>query len=210
MYEEEKEIPITNEHYLSFKSTRKLLQVSSSTLRNWDKEGKIRTIRTPSGARMFNQQDLSAIIRQTKSNEIVKRKICYARVSTRAQMDDLERQVLFFRTQYPSYEVVTDICSGINWKRKGLSSLLEQSIQGTLGEIVVAHKDRLSRIAFDLLEYIFNLHGTQILVLDRTNEQSTEQELAQDIMSIVHVYSCKQMGKRRYTKSNQDKIEQKV
>ena len=205
MNEKEKEI-LTDQRFISFKNTRKLLQVSSCTLRNWDKEGKIGTIRTPSGARMFNQQDIFNLIRKTKTTEIVKRKVCYARVSTRAQMDDLERQVIFFRQNYPSYEVVTDICSGINWKRKGLSSLLEQSIQGTLGEIVVAHKDRLSRIAFDLLEHVFNLHGTSILVLDRTNEQSTEQELAQDIMSIVHVYSCKQMGKRRYSKSNQNQI----
>ena len=113
MNEEEKEI-ISEQHFISFKNTRKLLQVSSCTLRNWDKEGKIGTIRTPSGARMFNQQDIFNLIRKTKTNEIVKRKVCYARVSTRAQMDDLERQVFFFKQTYPSYEVVTDICSGIN------------------------------------------------------------------------------------------------
>lgn len=142
---------------------------------------------------------------RSTSIQIVKRIVCYARVSTKSQVDDLERQVDFFRSRFPTYEVVADIGYGINWKRKGLSSLLEQSIQGTLKEIVVAHRDRLSRIAFDLLEHIFNLHGTQIVVLDHSHEESSEQELAQDIMSIVHVYSCKAMGKRRYTKSNQEK-----
>ena len=188
-----------NDAYISFKNTRKLLQVASCTLRNWDKEGKIRTVRTPSGARMFNQQDILRIVQSHHRPEKQKRMVCYARISTKAQMDDLKRQVDFFRQRYPSHEVVTDCCSGINWKRKGLSSLLESSFKGDIQEIIVAHRDRLSRIAFDLLEQVFNMHGTKIVVLDHSSDTSPEQELVQDVLSFIHVYSCKQIGKRRYS-----------
>ena len=193
------------ECYISFKNTRKHLQVASCTLRKWDKEGKIRTIRTPSGARMFNQRDILNLCKTNKGPERQKRMVCYARISTKAQLDDLGRQVDFFRQKYPSHEVVTDCCSGINWKRKGLSSLLQQSFNGDIQEIVIAHRDRLSRIAFDLLEQVFNLHGTKIVVLDHSSESSPEQELVQDVLSFIHVYSCKQMGKRRYSQTKKEK-----
>jgi predicted site-specific integrase-resolvase len=193
------------EYYISFKNTRQHLQLASCTLRKWDKEGKIRTIRTPSGARMFNQKDILDLCRANKGPERKKRMVCYARISTRAQLDDLGRQIDFFRQKYPSHEVVTDCCSGINWKRKGLSSLLQQSFNGNIQEIVVAHRDRLSRIGFDLLEQVFNLHGTKIVVLDHSSESSPEQELVQDVLSFIHVYSCKQMGKRRYSQTKKEK-----
>jgi predicted site-specific integrase-resolvase len=147
---------------------------------------------------MFHQGDILKIIHSHPGPQNKKRMVCYARVSTRNQMDDLDRQVDFFRQSFPSHEIITDCCSGIHWKRKGLSSLLEQSFLGNIQEIVVAHKDRMSRIAFDLLEQIFNLHGTKIVVLDHTSESSPEQELVQDVLSFIHVYSCKEMGKRRY------------
>jgi predicted site-specific integrase-resolvase len=93
---------------------------------------------------------------------------------------------------------VSDVASGINWKRKGLKTLLEQSLSGNISEIVVAHRDRLCRFAFELLEFIFQLNDTRLIVLDQETNQSSDRELADDILSIVHVYSCRSMGKRRY------------
>ena len=119
-------------------------------------------------------------------------------------MDDLKRQEDFFRQKYPSHVLVTDIGSGINWKRKGLKTILEQSMQGNISEIVVAHRDRLCRFAFDLLEHIFSINGVKLLVLNEKNGESTSKDLADDIMSIVHIYSCREMGRRRY-KSKENK-----
>jgi predicted site-specific integrase-resolvase len=113
-------------------------------------------------------------------------------------MDDLERQKAFFRSRFPHHDLVTDIGSGINWKRKDLKTILEQSMQGKISEVVVAHRDRLYRFAFELLESIFKINGVQLLVLDEETHQSSQSELADDILSIIHIYSCRAMGKRRY------------
>jgi predicted site-specific integrase-resolvase len=81
-------------------------------------------------------------------------------------MDDLERQKAFFRSKFRDHNLVADIGSGINWKRKGLKTILEQSMQGKISQIVVAHRDRLCRFAFELLESIFKINGVELLVLD--------------------------------------------
>ena len=113
-------------------------------------------------------------------------------------MDDLERQKDFFRQQYPTYELVTDIGSGINWKRKGLNSILDASMLGYIEEVVVAHRDRLSRFAFELIEHILVTNKVKLVVLDSSTEESQDNELADDILSIIHVYSCRNMDRRRY------------
>lgn len=133
---------------------------------------------------------------------IQKKKICYARVSSAKQKDDLERQKDFFRSKFVDYELVCDIGSGINWRRKGLQTILDQSMQGLVEEVVVAHRDRLCRFGFELVEFILRKNKVRLVVLGNENAKSDTQELAEDIMSIIHVYSCKQMGKRRYKNKN--------
>jgi predicted site-specific integrase-resolvase len=193
-----------NDEFITTKEASKILQVTPKTLRMWDKEGKIRTIRTPSNIRRYNLIDVQNIIGLHNST-MEKEKICYARVSSRKQIDDLKRQEDFFRQKYPTYNVVTDVGSGINWKRKGLKTLLDRAMQGNISEIVVAHRDRLCRFAFELLEWIFERNGVKLVVLNEEKDHSTDKELADDILSIIHVYSCRKMGKRRY-KNKKNKI----
>lgn len=197
-----------NEQYINTRKAVELLQITPKTLRIWDKENKIRTIRTPSGIRRYNFEDIQNILscsnptkEQGKEN---KQKVCYARVSSQKQMDDLNRQKDFFRSQFPNHILVTDVASGINWKRKGLQTLLEYSMSGSISEIVVAHRDRLCRFAFELLEWIFKKNGVKLLVLNGNNEQSEDQELADDVLSIIHIYSCRKNGKRRYKKDKEN------
>lgn len=193
-----------NDEYITTKEATKILQITAKTLHIWDKEGKIRTIRTPSNIRRYNNIDVQNIIGCNKST-VEKEKICYARVSSRKQIDDLKRQKDFFRQKYPTYNLVTDVGSGINWKRKGLKTLLDRSMQGNISEIVVAHRDRLCRFAFELLEWIFERNGVKLVVLDEEKDHSTDKELTDDILSIIHIYSCRKMGRRRY-KNKKNKI----
>lgn len=184
--------------YLSTKEARELLRVSIDTLRNWDKQGKITTIRTPSGFRKYSKQDiyniLGWIIPTTQ-----KKKIAYCRVSSKKQEDDLVRQEDFFKTNFPDYDVVSDIGSGLNWKRKGLNSILDDAFKGDIEEVVVAHRDRISRFAFELIEEIIKKGGGKLTVLDgEDNPKTSSEELADDILSIITVYSCRANGKRRY------------
>jgi len=190
--------------YIPTKKARKILGVTTQTLRKWDSEGKINTIRAPSNVRLYCVKDIYDIINYNLPVQ-EKKKIAYCRVSSKKQENDLERQKDFFRLQFPDYELVTDIGSGINFKRKGLQTILERSMQGDISEIMVAHKDRLCRFGFELLEWIFKKYNVTINILDRNDGKSESEELSDDILSIIHIFSCKQMGRRRYSnKKNKD------
>jgi predicted site-specific integrase-resolvase len=194
-----------NKIYISTKKARQLLGITTSTLINWDKAGKINTIRTPSGLRLYNSKDIQNII-GCDSNFQKKRKIAYCRVSSKKQINDLERQKDFFRSKYPDYELVEDVGSGINWKRKGLKTILDGAMSRDISEVVVAHRDRLCRFGFELLEWIFERNGIKLTVLDRDEHKSPDQDIADDIISIIHVYSRRQMGKRRYSVSKDSNL----
>ena len=156
------------------------------------------------GQRRYCVEDIQTILHGNSLAQ-QKQQICYCRVSSSKQMDDLERQKSFFRSKFPDHDLVTDIGSGINWKRKGLQTILERAMQGKISQVVIAHRDKLCRFAFELLEYIFKINGIELLVLDQETHQSSESELADDVLSIVHIYSCRAMGKRRYhNKKDQD------
>ena len=174
--------------YITTKEAKEISKVTVKTLRLWDKEGKIRTIRTSSNIRRYNIKDIQNIINNSDPDE-TKEKICYCRVSSREQMDDLDRQKDFFRNKFPTHNLVTDVGSGINWKRKGLTTILDKAMHGDISEVVVAHRDRLSRFAFELLEWIFKRNGVKLVVLNEEKDHSSDKDLTDDILSIIHVYS---------------------
>jgi predicted site-specific integrase-resolvase len=124
----------------------------------------------------------------------------YARVSSSKQKDDLERQVQSLSAQFPEHRVLRDVGSGINWKRPGLRTLVQACLRGSLREVVVAHRDRLSRLGFDLLEYIIQQSGAELVVVGggETCGLTSEQELGEDLLSIVHVFSSRHYGMRKY------------
>lgn len=188
--------------YVSQKEACKFFGVSTSTLRRWDKQNKIKTIRTPSNYRRY---DISSVKQTKNKNSIVmsKKKMCYCRVSSKKQMDNLERQKDYLKSKYPNHEIISDIGSGINWKRKGLLSILEQSNNGLIEEVVVAHKDRLARFAFELIQWLLEKNGCKLVVL---NEPISEEEkLTDDILSIIHFFSCRKMGMQKYKKDGKSK-----
>lgn len=191
--------------YVNTKEAREMLRVTATTLRRWDKDDKIQTIRTPSGTRMYNKECILKILGK-KGDSSERKKIAYCRVSSKKQIDDLERQKDSIRSIYPDHELVEDIGSGINFKRKGLQSILGQSMRGEVEEVVVSHRDRLCRFAFDLIEWILAKNDTRLVVLDKTEYKSESSELAEDVVAIIQVFACKEMGKRRYTR-HKNKIE---
>lgn len=176
--------------YISSRKAEEALGVCRNTLLNWAGDGKIDFIKTPSGQRKYCVESI------TKTEQNLQ-EVCYCRVSSPKQKDDLDRQVDFLQKQYPNATFIKDIGSGLNFKRKGLNSLLERAMQGHKLKIIVAHKDRLARFGFDLIEYIVVRSGGEILVLDRTLD-SPESELTKDLLSILHVFSCRLHGLRNY------------
>ena len=203
---------LTKSKYVSGKVAKEILGVSDNTLRKWSNENKINIIRNSEKGKRF--YDINSVVRQNITNCNIssktsdnKRIYCYCRVSTPAQKDDLERQVEDMQSQYPNAIIIKDTGSGINWKRKGLQSLIQQVKDGKVEQVIISYKDRLCRFAYDIIEYFFKLFEVSILVLNQSEEKSNEDvELADDILSIIHVFSCKKMGKRRYKKKSSDKI----
>lgn len=200
---------------LTMQAATKHYGIPSCTLRKWANEGHIASTRTPGGVRLFNRDDLQTLFgdvgrptvqiagpgtQSRKPKASPRRKIVYCRVSSSGQRDDLERQVECLRQRYPNHSVIQDVGSGLNFTRKGLQTILELAMRRDLEEVVVAAPDRLARFGVELIEYIIELSGARLVVLDRTDHKSKEQELAEDLMSIIHVFNCRQMGKRKYTK----------
>ena len=191
--------------YISPKDARKYLGVTSNTLRVWADQGRIECVKTgKEGSHRFYKikNFLEGCSNQPKPKQEEKkperRKICYCRVSTRNQKDDLGRQEEYLRSRYPNHEYIKDIGSGINFKRKGLKTILEQAFKGNIEELVVAHKDRLCRFGFDVFKFIIEeLSGGKIVVLD-DSKSSPEQELVSDVLSIINVFSARINGLRKY------------
>ena len=176
--------------YSSSRITAKILGVHPNTLRRWSDEGKINCIKTAAGQRKYDVQGYLGNNTSTKT-------ICYCRVSSPKQRDDLQRQIAFMQEKFPETEIIKDIGSGLGFKRKGLRSILERSMQGNKLKVVSSHRDRLCRFGFDLIKWIIEKNGGELLVLHQ-NALSPEHELTQDLLSILHVFSCRMHGLRSY------------
>jgi predicted site-specific integrase-resolvase len=196
-----------NRRFLSIGQASEFTGLEAQTLRKLAGLEKIRCYRTPSGQRRFDRSSLEELCDTSAADQeeskSARRNILYARVSSRKQMGDLSRQLEYLRAHKPEYsthDVISDVASGINFKRKGLLAILDACMQGTIGEVVVAHRDRLSRFGFDLIKLVVERAGGKITVLDDDKNKSSEQELSEDLLSIIHIFSCRQMGKRSYKK----------
>ena len=200
--------------YYSAKKVTQILGVTAQTLRNWDKEGKLKpTYVKSNGYRYYSEEAILSYTqeRKTKKNLNV---IGYARVSSKKQSDDLERQVNnleeYLSSKYDSFEIVTDIGSGINYNKPGLLKLIEKINKKEVDLIVVLYKDRLLRFGFELVEYFASLNNVKMLVLDKV-DKNQDQELVEDLVQIITVFSCKIQGKRKSkTKKLLDDFSKKI
>lgn len=177
--------------YVTSKKATMILGMHPNTLRKYAKNGKIKFIRNEAKQRLY---DITSYIRRTSNASI----ICYCRVSSTKQKDDLARQIVFMQEKFPKAEIIKDVGSGINFKRKGLRTILERLLCGYKLTIIVAHRDRLARFGFDLIKYMVEQNGGELLVLDKI-EHSPQQELATNFISILHVFSCRMHRLRSYT-----------
>ena len=200
--------------YYSSKTVTQMLGVTAQTLRNWDKEGKLKPSYVKSnGYRYYSEDSILSYTqeRKTKKNLNV---IGYARVSSKKQSDDLERQVNNLKTyldsKYTDYEIITDIGSGINYTKPGLKKLIEKINRKEVDLIVVLYKDRLLRFGFELVEYFAELNNVKIEILDKI-DKNQDQELVEDLVQIITVFSCKIQGKRKAkAKEIIDEFSQKI
>jgi len=191
-----------NKKILKPREMAELLNVTVKTLQRWDKAGKLKAQRNPSNRRYYFYEQYLEYIGKTSNNE--GKIIIYTRVSTRNQKDDLNNQEKFLREFANARgiivdEVISDIGSGLNYNRKKWNKLLDESFDGDISKIIIAHKDRFIRFGFDWFERFLKKCGVEIIVVN--NEQlSLQEEIVQDIISILHVFSCRIYGLRKYKK----------
>ena len=184
--------------YYSINEFSKILGVSAQTLRNWDANGKLHPHHTSTnGYRYYSHEQLNQVM-NIKPN-LNRLTIGYCRVSSNKQKDDLERQIENVKTYLIAkgqpFEIISDIGSGINYKKKGLKELIKLITQNKVEKVVILYKDRLLRFGFELVEYIASLYNCEIEIMDST-EKSEQQELVEDLVQIITVFSCKLQGKR--------------
>lgn len=175
----------------------KKIGVSVSTVRHWDNINVLKPAKVSNtGYRYYSQEQVDKYLDNYNKNDKV---ILYGRVSTQGEKDYLERQIDNLKTyaysKGYSFEVITDIGSGINYKNKGLIKLLELISHNQINRVVILYKDRLVRFGFEIIEKLCELHNVTLEVVDNT-ETSKEQELTDDLIQIITVLANSLYGRR--------------
>lgn len=186
--------------YYSIGQFAELIGKTEQTLRNWDKKSVLKPHHvTESGYRYYSQEQLNHFLGIQNKEQIQRKVIGYCRVSSHKQKDDLERQIGNVKTYMLArgyqFEIIQDIGSGINYNKKGLNQLIDLITNSEVDKIVVLYKDRLLRFGFEIIENLCEKYGTTIEIIDNT-EKTEEQELVEDLIQIVTVFSCRLQGKR--------------
>ena len=200
--------------YLSARSIAKLYDISSKTLRNWAEAGKLNCLRycdagatsTQNSRRLYDVEQLAALLQDDATahklrKERAKEKIAYARVSSASQKADLERQITDLKRERPGHRIISDVGSGLNFKRTGLRALVDAIYTGNVEEVVVMHKDRLCRYGVELIECMLERAGAKLVVLDRDNDgvyaaEGGTAELADDLLAVTTFFVARHNGRR--------------
>ena len=180
-----------------------LLGVSVKTLQRWDREGILKANRSPTDRRYYTYNQylqFKGVVTEDDNRKVV----IYARVSTKNQKDDLQNQVSFLRVFCNARGIIVDECiedygSGLNYNRKKWNDLLDEVMDNQVKTIIVTHKDRFVRFGYEWFEKFCMKFNTNIVVVNN-EELSPQEELVQDIVSILHVFSCRLYGLRKYKK----------
>ncbi len=200
------------ESFVKGKEAAKILGVHQRTLYLWEEKGLIETIRTNGNQRLYNvkkyidshkiestETDLNALDNEERLN------ICYIRVSSLNQKDDLERQRSQMVKRYPNHILIEDIGSGLNLNKRGIKKIIKLAISGKVNELVVAYRDRLTRFGYELIEELIEEYSNgKIIVMNEEEKMEPEEELVKDVMALMNVYVAKMNGLRKYKLNKED------
>ncbi|MAT41849.1 MAG: IS607 family transposase [Anaerolineaceae bacterium] len=193
---------------VSIGKAAKLAGVHPETLRRWEKAGLIEVERTPTNRRLYDVGQLLKIKPWIEKTE--RKKIGYARVTSTDQKADLERQVSLFEAFWAgngwTYEILSDLGSGMNYNKRGLQNLIKHICYGDVGRIVITHKDRLLRFGAELIFTICEHFNVEVVIINRGEQPiSFEEELGQDVLEVTTVFSARLYGSRSH--KNQTLVE---
>jgi putative resolvase len=173
-----------------------LLGVTVRTLHRWELDGKIKSTRTVGGHRRYDVADL---ISNRSDSQLT---VGYARVSSHDQKDDLTRQILVLESYCAKhgwgFEIIQDLGSGMNYKKKGLIRLIKLITSYQVERLVLTHKDRLLRFGSDLIFTLCEQFGTEVIIINRSDDSTFEEDLASDVLEIITVFSARLYGSRSH------------
>jgi excisionase family DNA binding protein len=197
------------EQMLTTSEAAKILRVHVKTMQRWDRSGELIAERSPSGRRLYRESAIKALVGLGGPNKN-RKIIAYCRVSSQAQKPDLKNQreaieQFCLASAKSNVEYVEEIGGGLNFKRKKFLELFDRVSSGDVEEIIIAHKDRLARFGFDLLLHMCSNNKTKLTVIN-IEKLSPEQEMVQDLMTIIHCFSSRLYGLRNYKKIVKDAI----
>lgn len=185
---------------LTLDETKKLLNVSKSTLQRWDREGKLIALRTEGGHRRYRQSEIERMVGENAEDNSFGTEIVvatYARCSTQDQKQhgDMDRQSARLseycaKKKYRVNYIIKDVGSGLNDKRKGFIQLCNLVVSGKINKVVIEHKDRLTRFQFNLIEFFFRSYGVDIEITDK-KEYTEQAEFVNDMMMLIASFSGK-------------------
>lgn len=182
--------------FIKIGEAAKILGVSIQTLRRWEVTGYLIPHQKSKGnTRYYNLDELTG--KNIIENELT---VAYARVSSHDQKEDLERQAevlaAYCTKQGWNFQVIKDLGSGMNYQKKGLKTLINLILEKKIGRLVLTHKDRLLRFGAELIFTLCELKQVEVLIINKGNEISFEEELAQDVLEIITVFSARLYGSR--------------
>lgn len=181
---------------ISIKEASKALGVHPKTLRTWEAEGKITSVRTKGNHRRY---ELSKLLNTKNGSSLT---IAYARVSSHDQKADLKRQVNVLESYCAkkgwTFEIIQDLGSGMNYKKKGLVRLIKLICSNQVERLVLSHKDRLLRFGSDLIFMLCENFGTEVIIINRSADSSFEEDLTADVLEIITVFSARLYGSRSH------------
>lgn len=181
---------------VSITEAAELMGVTPKTLREWEKTGKIKSIRTEGGHRRYQITDLLG----GKTEKAIT--VAYARVSSHDQKADLDRQKLVLESYCAAkgydFEIIADLGSGMNYKKKGLIRLIKLLCSSQIDRLVITHKDRLLRFGSELIFSLCEIYGCEVVIINKSAESTFEEDLAQDVLEIITVFSARLYGSRSH------------
>lgn len=193
---------MNNKKMLSTKQASEIAGVNKDTIRRWETKGFIKSYRTEGGHRRYDADSLYEYILQPKVEVSDKFTLIYARVSTKNRENDLNRQVelleMFCTSHGWKYKTIKDIGSGLNYNKKGLLELIKLIETNQIDRLVINYKDRLLRFGSEIIFEMCKWHNVDIVVVSEDESKTNEEELVDDVLSIITVFSAKLYGSRSH------------
>ena len=185
---------------LTIKEASEFLGVSIPTMRRWEQEGKITSYRTTGKHRRYDKNDLIRF--KSKEDDSFKITIAYCRVSSSDQKQDLQRQIdnvsNYCIAKGYQFKVISDLGSGLNYDKKGLKELISLICSEEIDRIVINYKDRLIRFGYEMIEQLCSIYNVKIEIINHTEDKTYEEELVEDVLSVITVFSSKLYGSKSH------------